>query len=401
MSRSATVDAKPATVKNENHPKLGHSPLYYQFHDGGLEAMVQGYRNALLKQDDYNALCQCEKLEDVKMYLKQNTAYEGFLDDATVLSPKIIQEKAREKLVREFNEVREWADPPLADFLDMITYDYMIQNILKLIQGARANRDGLQVLQALHPLGKFEGMGAVMADCDNISELYATMTVLELPIVKFFSANASLVRDDASQIQQVRAMFKKSYLEAFYDLCEEIGGTTFQVMRDILDFEADQQVLTVAKNLLGSPEVRPGYERLRLFPNIGTLVDYHSRDMSSSGAGGADKGIAECNDDEQLRSLFADDKKGLRIWDRVLGSGGGMGLGDGASQASGMEEELKKMAISLWKDALNRQFHYGVFYAWVKLVEHEISNLNWICECIDGRHTDRIRGFIPIYAAEQ
>lgn len=362
--------------------------------------MIQGYRNAILTQDDYNALCQCERLDDVKMYLKQNTAYEGFLDDVTTLTPKVIQEKAREKLVKDFNEVREWADSPLSDFLDMITYDYMIQNILKLIQGARANRDGLQVLRTLHPLGKFEGMGAIMADCDDIGNIYETMRILELPIVKFFSANATLVQDDAAQIQQVRAMFKKSYLEAFYELSEHIGGTTFEVMKEILDFEADQQVLTVAKNLLGSADIGPGYGRLKLFPALGTLVDFHSRDLDGRGSG--EKGIAEVNDNEQLRALFADDKKGgLRVWDRVLG-GGGVSLGsEGASQASGMEGELKKMAISLWKDALNRQFHYGVFYAWVKLVEHEISNLNWICECIEGRHTERIKDFIPIFVSEE
>eukprot|EP01062_Namystynia_karyoxenos_P074545 TRINITY_DN71490_c0_g1_i1.p1 TRINITY_DN71490_c0_g1~~TRINITY_DN71490_c0_g1_i1.p1 ORF type:complete len:409 (+),score=172.90 TRINITY_DN71490_c0_g1_i1:120-1346(+) len=401
--RSGTVDARPTVIpKPEARCVTGRSPLYYQYHDGGLEAMVQGYRNALLKADDYTNLCQCDSLDGIKTYLRTNTAYEGFLDDCATLTPKIIQEKAREKLVRDFNELREWADSPLSDFLDMITYDYMIQNILKLIQGARANRDGLQVLRSLHPLGKFEGMGAVMADCDSVADLYATMTEIELPIVSFFSLNASLVKDDASQIQQVRAMFKKSYIEAFFDLCQEIGGTTLEVMRDILEFEADQQTLTVAKNLLGSPEISPGYERLRLFPNVGTLVDYHSRDMSSTGASGGDKGIAECNDNEQLRAVFSDDKKGLRMWERVLGgSGAGFGQDQGASQVSGMEAELKKIAISLWKDALNRQFHYGVFYAWVKLVEHEISNINWICECIEGRHTSRIRDFIPIFTSEE
>lgn len=398
MARIGKFEAKPHVIRPDGQPPQGRSPLYYQYHDGGLESMIQGYRNAILTQEDYNQLCSCERLDDVKMYLKQNTAYEGFLDDVTTLTPKIIQEKAREKLVKDFNEIREWADSPLSDFLDMITYDYMIQNLLKLIQGARANRDGPDVLRTLHPLGMYEDLRQV-ENADTIDDIYYTLRIIECPIMKFFTKNQKLVQDDASQIQQVRAMFKKSYLEAFYDLCEHIGGTTFEVMKDILDFEADQQVLTVAKNLLGSPDIGPGYERLQLFPNLGTLVDFHSRDRGTSGSGSGDKGIAEVNDNEAFRALFADDKKGLREWDSVLG-GGGVSLDQGASQASGMEKELKKKAISLWKDALNRQFHYGVFYAWVKLVEHEISNLNWICECIEGRHTERIKDFIPIFVSE-
>ena len=126
--RAAGVDVQASCIRQEKEDLTGRNCLWYNFNDGGLESMVQGYRSALLKHEDYNALCQCETLNDVKMYLQSNTSYgePPFLQDVATLDPNIIKEKAQEKLVREFNELREWADAPLSTFLDYITYDYMV-----------------------------------------------------------------------------------------------------------------------------------------------------------------------------------------------------------------------------------------------------------------------------------
>jgi len=67
------------------------------------------------------------------------------------------------------------------------------------------------------------------------------------------------------------------------------------------------------------------------------------------------------------------------------------------SKQTSLESLLKKRAVELNKNAFNQQFSYGVFYAFVKLREQEISNLMWIAECIKQDQKHRIQEYIPIY----
>merc|ERR1712055_1044627 len=91
---------------------------------GYLEGLCRGFKNGILKQTDYLNLVQCETLDDLKLHL-QSTDYGNFLaNEPTPLQVSVIDDKLREKLVTEFQHMRNQATGPLATFLD---YDQVRQ----------------------------------------------------------------------------------------------------------------------------------------------------------------------------------------------------------------------------------------------------------------------------------
>jgi len=54
--------------------------MTFNIHGGYLEAIVRGHRSGLLTASDYNNLCQCETLDDIKMHLSA-TEYGPYLQN--------------------------------------------------------------------------------------------------------------------------------------------------------------------------------------------------------------------------------------------------------------------------------------------------------------------------------
>lgn len=63
----------------------GFEAMTFNIHGGYLEAIVRGYRSGLLTAADYNNLCQCETLDDIKMHLSA-TEYGPYLQNGQSFS---------------------------------------------------------------------------------------------------------------------------------------------------------------------------------------------------------------------------------------------------------------------------------------------------------------------------
>jgi V-type H+-transporting ATPase subunit d len=316
-------------------------------------------------------------------------------NEATI-SPPIVENKALNKLVTEFFFMKSQAVEPLATFLDYVSYEYMIENIMLLLRGTLSGRNINELIAQCHPLGMFRestmrSIPSFEANPRGYAELYETVLV-DTPVGVYFQqyldstskriTEASEVRNilDEVQIEILKHSIMKFYLEDFYSFTQKMGSETAEMMGTLLRARADRNAINITLNSFGTPLNEPlmrESHRKFLYPSIGALYP-EGIDM-----------LVKVDDDAKLVQAVSFYPEYRNIFERFLTA---------SADEFSIDDEFYKHEVKLFELAFESQFHFGVFYAYVKLKEQEIRNLVWIAECILQRRKDQIANFIPIFS---
>lgn len=382
---------------------------------GFNEALVRGLRSGCLTPEDYRRLGAADTLDDVRSALEE-TDYGTFLQDEP--SPILVSTLARrcyERLADEFFYVKAQSIEPLTSFLDFITREKMIDNVCIIIQCVLNNKSPHEMKEKIHPLGKFESMNDIMKETfdpqGGFDEIYRIFLV-DTPIGKYFEAYLLEAgsenkeerlagietlpgKSDVGRILQqkdleiMKAMLKKAWLEDFYGFVCQQGGTTEEVMGHILKMEADFRLLLVTVNSLEtsfSSENRRD-DRKALLPTFGYLYPEGY------------KALHQAFNEATVRTALEPFAEYLKLFDDVKDfyNKDKTTQGSGA-QAQSIEDLMYKDNAYQYELAFEQQYHFGVFYAWVKLREQEIRNIRWIANMIVLNTKDQIDNtIVPIF----
>lgn len=381
--------------------------------DGYCEALLRGLRQSLLTPDDYRRLGLADTLEDLRTSLEE-TDYGNFLQDEPMpIAVTTIAAKCREKMAREFFHLRAMAGKPLVQFLDYIVQDKMIDNVVNLMQGALNRKTPEELLSRVDPLGWIPEMQAIAAVdvSSGYGDLYRSL-LIDTPVGPYFeqylaarareldatnnaqpnSDTVETLLNDAD-LEYMRSMLKKCWLESFYEFTQSLGGITAEVMGHMLRCEADFRILSVTLNTLNSQLGQASRlpDRNSLYPSFGYLypegVDRIRKAWNYTTV------RAALEPYPQYLALFEECKNFYNQQENPTGDGPPV-----TADQKALEDVLFRESIKMCEMAFEQQFHYGIFYAWIKLKEQEIRNIVWIADLLLMNQRQHLDHILPIFA---
>ncbi len=392
-----------------NGPLGGH--LSFNAENGYLEALVRGFRSGFLTKIQYRQMQQCLSMGELRLVLME-TDYGNYLSGVPVPSPdssgkelakygKILMRVCVDKFLSSWDHIRLQAVGELQSFLDMISYSSMLKNFTTLITGVINHADpekllgnisnidsGLGYYPSLKRLVAFDS-DAVADRYDLLEEIYDVLLV-ETPISCYFERfffDSLQIEEHEDAGREVSHTFKeveldiikdtlqRYWLEDFCVYCKKLGGETWSVMKELLDFEADRRSIEIVANSFGTPlgeQSARDTERKNLLPRLGKLYPTGHDLLSGTSAWEHKGGAGSMKDLRQVLDRFETFQ----------------GLVDDDEKMS-ISTRLREREVATLRRGFESQGHFGVFYAWVKLSLIELQNIQVIVEAVGKSASER------------
>jgi V-type H+-transporting ATPase subunit d len=276
-----------------------------------------------------------------------------------------------------------------------------------IIQGSLNNKSLKEMKDKINPIGPFDqaAMNMIMQESveqpKDFEDMYRIF-LQDCPIGPYIETYLVSKKSDddptkdidkkdvfgKSDLEIMKGQLKKAWLEDFHGFVMSLGGTTAEVMGDILQKEADFRVLLVTLNALNTKLSVTGDLQIRneLFPSFGYLYPE-----------GTNK-LCEAYNESTVQLALQPYGKYAALFDTVKSYYSSEA--EQSAKGQSMEDLVFKENSKLYEMAFEQQYHFGVFYAWVKLREQEIRNIRWIADMIILQTKDHIDDtIVPIFRA--
>ena len=363
-------------------------------HDGYAESCIRALSKGFLRDEQYQQLVACNSLDEFKMQL-DDTDYAKYLivNDGGKMDSIELKQRLYQKLRDEIEYILGQTTGRLSEFLNIMMHYYQIENVIAFISGVKNNQDPGITKKALNPLGEFNGLKSVSSFAsDDFVSLFQDI-LIDLPVGEYFRKFIDAITDHLKNEQggdkaeritvdeisqmindnsasEIKVMLKKIWLISFHRWIEaNCDGTTIEVMGDLLKAESDWETLQIIYNSFSRPEMSDAKGqsmRKKFFNNLGHLYP------------GRTKGLQESKEYKDFQEKLTGSDY-YPYFQRIPEPKAGVD-GPEIMETITIDDCQKKDLSRRYSMGFFGQFHYGSFYAYLKLKELEIANIVQLSE---------------------